>query len=197
MFRMKTKRRAQRMAPNPWQDQSGIAIIEFAMIAPVFLLMVMGIIEFSTIMFTTVVMESATNVTSRLGKTGYVAAGTTRDQQIIDNIKTRTAGLLDPTKITITSKAYTDFSKVGQPEPCLNPNHSPCPGAPGVNFTDINGNGVWDADMGRAGLGNAGDVVVYTVSYPWPIMTPIVAGIIGRTFTITVRTVVRNEPYGT
>ena len=67
--------------------------------------------------------------------------------------------------------------------------------AAGVNFQDINGNGVWDQDMGIAGLGNPGDVVVYTVSYPWQIMTPVVQGIIGNTFNISARTVVRNEPY--
>lgn len=195
---MLKRKYAYRTASRPLllKDQSGIAALEFAMITPVFLLMVMGIIEFSSIMFTTAVMESATNITSRLGKTGYVAQGTTREQQIIDSVASRTSGLLDPNKIEIDSKAYTDFSKIGQPEPCLSPNVSPCPGAAGVNFIDINGNGSWDPDMGRAGLGNAGDVVVYTVTYPWPVMTPLIGTIIGNTFDITVRTVVRNEPYG-
>jgi Flp pilus assembly protein TadG len=179
------------------RDQSGITALEFAMITPVFLLMIIGILEFSSIMFTTAVMESATNITSRLGKTGYVAEGGTREQQIIDSVANRTAGLLDPQKITIESKAYSNFNKIGQPEPCLSPNVSPCPGTPGINFIDINGNGAWDADMGKAGLGNAGDVVVYTVTYPWPVMTPLIGNIIGNTFNITVRTVVRNEPYGT
>lgn len=178
------------------RDESGIAALEFAMITPVLLLMLMGIIEFSMIMFTTAVMESATNITSRLGKTGYVAEGSTREQQILDSVAHRTAGLLDPEKITIDSKIYSDFSKIGQPEPCLDPTSSPCPGTSGVNFVDINGNGMWDADMGKAGLGEAGDVVVYTVSYPWPIMTPFIGSIIGNPFTLTVRTVVRNEPYG-
>jgi hypothetical protein len=177
------------------RDQSGITAVEFAMVTPVLLLMVIGILEFTSIMFTMAVMESATNSTSRLGKTGYVAAGTTRQQQIIDSIATKTSGLLDPTKIIITSKVYSDFSKVGQPEPCINPTSTPCPGTPNVNFIDVNGNGAWDADMGIAGLGNAGDIVVYTVTYPWKIMTPIISNIIGGTFDITVRSVVRNEPY--
>jgi hypothetical protein len=77
----------------------------------------------------------------------------------------------------------------------VSPINPPCNGTPSVNFIDINGNGSWDADMGQAGLGNPGDVVVYTVSYPWPIVTPIISAIIGSTYTITTRTVVRNEPY--
>lgn len=173
----------------------GVTAIEFAFIVPVFLLMIMGIIEFSMIMFTSSVMESATNSTSRLGKTGFVAAGSTRQEQIVSNVKNRTHGLLDPGKITVNTEVYSGFEKIGQPEPCISPATGSCSGTPGVNFVDINGNGTWDQDMGAAGLGDAGDVVVYTVSYPWTIMTPLVNAIIGNTITLTARTVVRNEPY--
>lgn len=175
--------------------QNGVTAIEFALIAPVFILLVMGIIEFSLIMFTSAVMESATNNTSRLGKTGYVPGAETREQEIIDTVAARTQGLLDPAKIAVSTTVYSNFNDVGQPEPCVSPAQPPCGGTPGVNFIDVNGNGQWDADMGAAGLGNPGDVVVYTVSYPWPIMTPVMRGILGNTYLITARDVVRNEPY--
>lgn len=177
------------------RSQDGATALEFAFIAPVFLLIISGVIEFSMIMLTTSTMESATNATSRLGKTGYVPGGTTRQQAIIDSVSTRTASLLDKNKITITSTVYSDFTKIGQPEPCLNPVNPPCNGAVGVNYVDTNGNGSWDSDMGLAGLGNAGDVVVYTVSYPWPIMSPLMRPMLGNTYNITVRSVVRNEPF--
>jgi len=175
--------------------EDGVTAIEFAFIAPVFLLMVMGIIEFSMIMFTSTVMESATTSTARLGKTGFVAEGSTRQQDIINNVSNKTAGLLTPGNINITTKVYANFDEIGQPEPCVSPAASPCPGTPGVNFVDVNGNGQWDSDMGLAGLGNAGDIVVYTVSYPWAVMTPIISAIIGTNYNITARTVVRNEPF--
>lgn len=177
--------------------QDGVTALEFALIAPVFLLIMLGTIEFSAIMFTTSVMENATNATSRLGKTGFIPSGFSRQQAIINKVAAQTTGLLDPAKITITSKVYADFKSVGKPEPCKVPVAPPCPGTAGVNFTDINGNGTWDTDMGIAGLGNAGDIVVYSVSYPWSIMTPLMTPILGNIFTITVRSVVRNEPYGT
>jgi hypothetical protein len=185
------------MAPSARQlnRQSGVTILEFALILPVLLLLIMGIIEFSMIMFVSSVIESATTSTARLGKTGYVPSDSNRQQEILDNITSRSAGLLDPAKITISTTVYPSFNSVNQPEPCISPPTPPCPGTPGVNFTDINGNGQWDADMGAAGLGNAGDVVVYTVNYPWSIMTPIMSSIIGPVFPITARTVVRNEPF--
>ena len=175
--------------------EDGLAALEFAFVAPIFVLMLMGIIEFALIMFTSAVMESATNNTARLGKTGYTTAGMTRAQTIVANIAARTAGLLDPKKIVITTEVYSAFPNVGQPEPCISPKNPPCSGTAGVNYVDVNGNGKWDADMGASGEGNAGEVVVYTASYPWPIFTPGIRTILGNTFTISSRTVVQNEPF--
>lgn len=183
--------------PSFARNQDGITAVEFALIAPVFLVMLMGIVEFSLIMFASVALESATNNTARLGKTGYVPPGLTRSEAIIANVKDKTSGLLDPDKITISQKAYSNFDKIGESEPCLQPASPPCAGTAGVNFVDINGNDTWDSDMGLAGLGNPGDVVVYTVSYPWSITTPIISAITGTIFTINARTVVRNEPFNT
>jgi hypothetical protein len=158
-------------------------------------LMLSGIIEFSVIMFTQAVLESSTNVSARLGKTGYTAAGSSRSDQILASAQSRAKGFLDPKKFKITTEVYSSFGNIGKPEPCIKPTTPPCPGKPTVNFQDINGNGTWDSDMGAAGLGNAGDIVVYTLTYPWPLMTPLVSAVIGDTYTITARTVVKNEPY--
>lgn len=177
-------------------SNAGITSIEFALVSPVMILLMMGIIEFSLIMFTTAVMESAATATARYGMTGYVAAGSSRQEQIIANINNRTAGLLNPNHIVITTKVYSSVDRIGDPETCVNPVSPPCPGTPGVNFVDINGNGQWDSDMGVVGLGSANDIVVYRVTYPWPITTPIVSAIVGSPYNISVRTVVKNEPYG-
>lgn len=176
------------------RNTDGVVAIEFAFIAPVVLLMIMGIIEFSLVMFTMAVMESATSHTSRLGKTGYTEAGSTREEQIIANIQALTTGLLDPNQIQITAKVYDAFDNVGDPEPFVDANSNMIYDE-GETYSDINGNSEWDADMGSAGFGDANDVVVYTVSYPWRINTPIISNIIGNIFTITTRAAVKNEPY--
>ncbi|MFO0390016.1 MAG: TadE/TadG family type IV pilus assembly protein [Alphaproteobacteria bacterium] len=176
------------------RNTDGVVAIEFAFIAPVVLLMIMGIIEFSLVMFTMAVMESATSHTSRLGKTGYTEAGSTREEQIIANIQALTTGLLDPNQIQITAKVYDAFDNVGDPEPFVDANSNMLYDE-GETYSDINGNSEWDADMGSAGFGDANDVVVYTVSYPWRINTPIISNIIGNIFTITTRAAVKNEPY--
>jgi TadE-like protein len=185
--------RAYRLA-RLLRSARGVTTLEFAFIAPILFLFIMGIVEFSLIMFVLATMESATDFTARTGKTGYTAAGLSREQTIINSIQSRTAGLLDPTKIVITYTIYPSFNNVNGPEPFTDTNHNGVYDE-GEPFVDINGNGVWDADMGAAGLGNPGDVVVYNVSYPWHIMTPIVSVLTGDPYMLTVRTVVKNEPF--
>jgi Flp pilus assembly protein TadG len=175
--------------------QRGVTAIEFAIIAPVLLLLLLGILEFSLIMLVSNIMESATSLSARLGKTGYTESGKSRQDTILDEIHNRAGVLIDPTQLTVTSKYYKQFDQINDAEPWNDTNHNGTPD-PG-EWTDINGNGTYDTDMAQAGYGNADDIVVYTVSYPWKIVTPIVSELVGHngTYTITTHAVVKNEPY--
>ena len=177
-------------------NNSGVTAIEFAVVAPTFMLLLCGIIEFAMIMMLFNVMEGATAISSRLGKTGYSTVGLTRQQTIIKAIKDRAGSLIDPTKLTVTSKFYKQFDQIGDPEPFIDANHNGVRD-PSESYTDINGNGVWDSDMGSSGYGSASDIVVYTVTYPWPIATPIISNLVGTggNYNITTHAVVKNEPY--
>ncbi len=179
-----------------WRANDGVSAIEFAVVAPVLLLLIFGIVEFATIMLVANIMENATSISSRLGKTGYAADGKSRSDTIRDSVITRAGGLIDPTKLSITSKYYEQFDQIGDAEPWNDTNHNGI--AEAGEYNDINGNGQYDADMGLAGYGNAEDIVVYTILYPWGVMTPIMREIIGNAqgeFPITARAVVKNEPY--
>ncbi|MEJ0010825.1 MAG: TadE/TadG family type IV pilus assembly protein [Alphaproteobacteria bacterium] len=179
-----------------WRDESGVTAVEFAIVAPILLLLLFGILEFSGIMLVSVLMEGATNMSSRLGATGYSSGGESRTQTILDAVKQNAGVLIDANNVTVTAESYGQFNQIGQPEPYTDTNHNGQYDA-GEPYTDINGNGQWDADMGAAGYGGAGDVVVYTVSYPWHIMTPMMGRLIGTggIYTITAHAVVKNEPY--
>lgn len=178
------------------RDRDGVTAIEFAVLAPTFMLILMGVIEFAMIMMMYNIMEGATAISSRLGSTGYTADGLTRQQTIINVITDRAGSLVDPTKLTVTSKFYKQFDQIGDPEPFIDSNHNGGRDA-GETYTDVNGNGQWDSDMGASGYGSAGDIVVYSVTYPWPIVTPIISELISTdgNFNITTHAVVKNEPY--
>lgn len=178
------------------REERGVTAIEFAVIAPVTLLLTFGIIEFGLIMMVFNVMEGATSISSRLGKTGFTAEGLTRQQTILNSITNRAGTLIQSNLLTVSSKFYRQFDQINDPEPYIDANSNGSYNS-GESYTDINGNGQWDADMGSSGYGSAGDVVVYTVSYPWTITTPIMREILGHNgvYTITTHAVVKNEPY--
>jgi hypothetical protein len=163
---------------------------------PVFLLLTFGIVEFGTIMLVANILENATSISSRLGKTGYTAGGQSREVTIRNSVIARAGNLIDPANLTISSKHYEQFDQIGEAEPWNDANHNGI--AEAGEYNDINGNGERDADMGLAGYGDADDIVVYTVSYPWSIMTPVMREVIGNAqgkFPLTAHAVVKNEPY--
>lgn len=176
--------------------EQGVTAIEFAALAPVLVLIMMGIIEFSLMMTAYGVMESATTVSARLGSTGFTAGGISREQTILNSITNRAGSFIDTSQLTISSKFYSDFNQINDPEPFTDTNHNGSRDS-GEPYTDVNGNGQWDADMGTAGYGGAGAIVVYTVNYPWHIVTPIMSDLVGTggVFNITTHAVTKNEPF--
>jgi Flp pilus assembly pilin Flp len=182
---------------NIVRNAQGSTAVEYAMVLPILLLFIMGSLEYDLVMYGMTVLEGATTTAAREGKTGYTASGMSQQQYIYGVVQTRVSGLMNPANLTISSKSYANFAAIGQPEPCISPTLPPCPGTPGVNFVDVNHNGTWDQDQGAAGLGGAGDIVVYTVTYPWQIITPFLKNVIGTSgvFTLTSSAVVKNEPY--
>lgn len=176
-------------------DERGKAIVEFALIAPVFLAMLGAVMEFSGIMFVQTILEGGAREASRYGITGSQPEGVTREEMILDIIEGNTYGILDMAELDMETLVYESFGSVGQPEPFTdeNGNGNYDDGEP---YTDVNGSGGWDDDMGAAGLGGPGDVVVYRLSYDWNIMIPLFEPIFGETVTLQANVAVRNEPFG-
>lgn len=177
--------------------RDGSSFVEFALVAPAVLLGIAGVIDFMMVLFVTSLLEGGLQDASRLGRTGYQPTGVSRETAIRNSVADATIGLIDMNEVQITYKVYPGFENVGESEPY--DDIAPANGAydAGEPFNDINGNGVWDADMGVAGLGEPGDVVLYKVSYEWPALTPLVAPFFGPDgkASIGASVAVRNEPW--
>ncbi len=181
--------------------QDGATAVEFALISPILFLLVMGIVESGLIMSAQNTLESATYVASRTGRTGFVETGKTQEETIMDTLKERASLFLDTNYVsidamTVATKTYAGFDDINEPEPFVDANGNGVRDN-GENFTDINCNGQWDEDRAGSGFGGSGEIVVYTVTYPWPLFTPLVGEFIGTDgiVTLTSRAVVKNEPY--
>lgn len=179
------------------RSDGGNSATEMAVTLPVLLLLLMVIIEAMSTVWINSAMESGLRAASRLGLTGWAPEGKDRRQAILDILDRRTLGLVNARTATVETKVYGDFQQIGMPEPFDDTGSVNGIWDPGEDFVDVNGNGTWDADMGRDGLGGPGEVVVYTVSYRSPFLTPLQRWIGGDGWTLLrASAVVRNEPWG-
>jgi hypothetical protein len=180
------------------RDENGSPGLEMAFAAPALFLICAGTVEFGMIMFVTVLMESSLRDAARYGITGQVPDGLDRQAYIIQLIGERTLGLVDIDAADIEILSYPTFDDVGRGEDFVDGNGNGEYDA-GETFTDENGNGLRDADVGTSGAGESGQVVVYRITYEWPVLTPLAGPLIGHdgTFTIKASIAVRNEPWET
>jgi len=178
------------------KDADGTTLLEFAFGAPILATVMLASMEFGTIMLTNTLMESSLREAARFGITGQQPDGVTRLERIIEIIDERTLGLVDMTEAQVDVLVYPSFSDVGRGEDYVDGNAN---GAydPGETFTDENANGQWDADIGEAGSGESGDIVVYRLRYNWHTMTPFSAHFVGNdgVLGLTASIVVCNEPW--
>ncbi|MEM8799421.1 MAG: TadE/TadG family type IV pilus assembly protein [Pseudomonadota bacterium] len=184
------------------KDRRGGVIVEFAMIVPVLLTILAGTLEFGYMAFARTSLEGAVRDAARFGITNAIApdpdsTGTVTRESYV---KALVSSVMDSFPIegdlSIETLVYERFDDINQPEPWEDDNTNGVR-EDGECFSDINGNGVWDADMASAGLGDAGDVVVYTVTYPLPVLVPFLREFLGENGVVMLRasTVARNEPY--
>lgn len=187
------------------RDDHGIAAVEFALIAPIMILMICGFMEYAHLSSARTTLEAATMRAARA-----VAATDCPNERegimrsIIENSMINVPSA-DGGKPQIVTKAYGDkFGDVGG-EPFVDRNGN------GVydddnsitdpdkkdTFTDINGNGEYDEDMGEVGsIGTAGQVISYTAEYKVKSLFGFVSQKYSNAsfYTIRASTVVRNEP---
>src|SRR5919109_2627320 len=172
----------------------GKAIIEFALVAPIFLGITLSILEFSGIMFVQTLLEGGAREASRYGITGQQPDGVSREDMILQIVSENSFGVIDMDELEMTTLVYDNFDEVGQPEPFTDENGNEAYDE-GDPYTDVNGNGGWDDDLGAAGLGGPGEVVVYEMTYDWPIMIPWFEPFFGDHVTLHANVAVRNEPF--
>jgi Flp pilus assembly protein TadG len=172
-------------------DERGATLVEFAILLPVLLGLLMGLMDLCYQAYVQAVLEGAVQKAAR-DSTIEAADTATIDNRVIAAVR-QVAG-----KATVTPSRlfYSSFSVI-KPEDFVDSNGNNKYDF-GECFTDINGNGQWDMDPGRAGQGGASDVTVYKVTAAYTRIFP-VARLIGLSnqVVLTAATRFKNQPYGT
>ncbi len=177
-------------------DRRGASAVEFALVAPSLVLLLLGVVEFGLLMAAQVTLSNAVAESARYGITGRTDPDKDREQVIRELVEEAAGGLFDPTLLEVETLVYPDFSSVGRPEPFQDENGNGVRD-PGEPYDDVNGNGQWDEDMGAPGAGGPDEVVLYRVSYPWRIFMPVFRPFFppDGELDIEASVAVRNEPF--
>lgn len=180
------------LPPQLAEDRRGVTIVEFAMIAPVLMIGMMGMFDLGYNIYTDALLQGAIQKAAR---DSTIEGAQDQAAELDAKVAGVVRQIAPSAVLSYTRKAYTSFSDVSQPEDFRDVNgDGVC--NDGEPFEDANGNGSWDRDRGRDGFGGARDAVLYTVTVDYPRLFP-VAGLIGQSpnFQLTASTVLRNQPY--
>jgi Flp pilus assembly protein TadG len=177
-------------------DRSGVTLVEFAIVGPVLILMIMGLFDISHSQYTSSVLQGALQKAGRdLTLQNGASNQTAIDNFMIGQVK---AVMPNNAQVTVEKESFFDFSDVGRAEQIVNDanNNGVC--NTGETYIDANNSGSWNASRGRSGLGGARDVVLYTATVTYPRLFPM-AGLAGLPSDVTLKssTVLRNQPFNT
>jgi Flp pilus assembly protein TadG len=175
-------------------DTRGLTIIEFAIIAPTLLVLLMGTFDLGFRAYATSVLQGEVQKAAR---DATLETGSTAGTALNSRVQTQVSRVIANGTWAFNRRSYSSFTRAGQAENFTDSNSNGVRDA-GECYQDENGNSNWDADVGLNGQGTSDDIVVYTASVSFPRLFPMY-GLLGWSpnQTISASTTLRNQPYGT
>lgn len=174
------------------RNRDGATVVEFALISPALLLVLMGLCDMGFTLYANVMLQGALQEAAR----SSTVEGAGSSLNVIDEAVAAQVGRVVPgARFVFSRKAYSNFSDVGTAEDFTDSNANGVCDA-GEPYEDANGSGTWDRDRGLNGSGGARDAVLYKVSMTYQRPLPM-ASLLGFSDTVSsaATTVLRNQPY--
>ena len=179
-------------------NEDGVSILEFALIAPVVMAMMLCTLDIGHSLFVRATLDGAVQDAAR--SSSLEGATSETQQDLIDERVASTIRELAPdAKVTVSRRYYKTFSTaaLARAEDVIeqSPGNLKCDR--GESFMDANGNGVWDADGGSDGQGGARDIVIITFKVSYPRLFPM-AALLGWSANVEMQSesILANQPYG-
>jgi Flp pilus assembly pilin Flp len=179
-------------------NEDGASILEFALIAPVVMMMVMGTMDIGHSLFVRATLDGTVQDAAR--SSSLEGATSLIQQDLIDERVASTIRELAPgANVTVSRRYYKTFSTaaLARAEEVIeqSPGNLKCDR--GESFMDANGNRVWDADGGSDGQGGAKDIVIITFKVSYPRIFPM-APMLGWPANVEMESnsILANQPYG-
>jgi Flp pilus assembly protein TadG len=174
------------------QDQRGATMVEFAIVATPMVIMMMGMFDLGFREYMSIQLQAALDQSARQVTIGTTTTIATIKASVTKQVQT----ILPGATVAIVTSSYDTFSYVGKPEPLTTDIAPMGIYNAGDCFSDLNGNGTWNADSGLSGTGGSDDIVYYTATVTYPQLLPM-KQLLGwaATETVTGTTMMKNQPY--
>ena len=175
------------------RDRRGVTVVEFGIVAPVMLLLMMGL---GDLLYQAYIQSVLDGAMMKAGRDSALEVNSLNAAQQDAAVKAMVTLIGHDADFYPLRQNYQSFA-VAKPEPFTDGNGNGRRDA-GECYDDINGNKAWDADPGRTGQGGANDVTKYTMRVEYPRIFP-AAALFGWPVkqTVTSMTFLKNQPYRT
>ena len=178
------------------RHESGVSVVEFALLAPIFFGILLAVFEFGFAYYARGVLQGAVDAAARTA-----SLENTEFTQISDRVSRQVKAVLPSSEaetdisFDLDPTYYANYRDLQLPEDFEDNNNNDRWDSQEC-FVDRNANGTYDTDVGVEGRGGAQDVVSIsaTLSYARPMPLWRMFGLSDRQ-TITVRTFLRNQPF--
>jgi hypothetical protein len=197
----------RRFTSGFFRKNDGSAIIEFALVAPLFFLLVFAMLEFGLFLYSKIIVE---NIAVEISRTASI--GKPSDSQCPDAVdrpayikcivKHRSSVLINGDKTQVQIIKLADGETL-VPDICFDVNPPSSEPATCSVYQEVNENsGYQGAQASNLGVGR--QLIEARISYPWSVLMPLMGQFFKKTdnkgntrnvVMITASTVIRNEPF--
>jgi len=165
------------------RSRDGSALIEFAVLAPVLFLFLMGTLEVGVMFLGDYALQNATNDAARQIRTGQVQLGSVTQQQFRQLICNEITPFLQcGANLQIDVQTYPTFAAANYSSP-------------------LQANQTLDPTLTHWQPGTECSIVLVRVFYTWPVVTPVLTSFMvnmaGSSHLLYATAAFRNEPYTT
>lgn len=189
------------------RKNDGSAIVEFALVAPLFFLLVFAMLEFGLFLYSKIIVENIAleiTRTASIGKTTDAECNglSTREAYIKCLVEKRSSVLINGDRTQVQITVVNQGSTI-VPDICFDTDPPSSAPANCTVYQEVNNQADYQGAQ-ASNAGNAGQIIEARISYPWSVLMPLVGQFFQRTdnkgnarnvVMITASTVIRNEPF--
>jgi Flp pilus assembly protein TadG len=161
------------------RSRRGSAVVQFALVAPMFFALLFAIIETALMFFASQVLETITQNSARMIMTGQAQTANYTQGQFASYVCSQVPALFSCPNIHIDVESYSSFASINLP-------------------TQIDGNGNFVNNM-QYNPGGPSDIVVVRLFYAWPLFVTglgyNISNMAGNQRLLVATAAFQNEPY--